>query len=405
MGGKEFPRQKRLIALIDQVFYAGTNFGLTMLLVVLANIETLGRFALVASVSALLHSVFVGVVLEPLTVFGSHENEHRVRAVYSHFGSLVSFVCLFFAGLLYLIGQDGYIGVFALGLAMFGAQSAVLCGKRIALIENGVLGSLVISVRYALGAVAVSAAAFFCCGYDERSLVAAVILASILACGYWWARALWERASIQDFLNVASKVRSYTTWTLASSVPSSVSAHGVYWIAEVASTQAVVGLLKLCEQLVMPLGQLLMTMSILDQIESAAEFRAEKRTAVQDRITVRTWAYMKLTALYFACLAAGLLAYSVIIGRVSAGFMVALCVYGLIALLNAFSIPRNVAAKACRRPDFVATAYLLTSVTICVVGFSWKPDGLVHLTLILLLGWVVHAASLQRSVSSLFVSR
>ncbi|MDJ0699522.1 MAG: hypothetical protein QNJ07_06660 [Woeseiaceae bacterium] len=401
---RAFPRGDRLIALADQVLYAGTNFTLTILLAVLSDIEALGRYALVASVSALLHSLFVGFVLEPLTIFGSGKSDARVRSVYSHLAAVTG-ALVFVVGILLLWASSQssteYIRFIALGFILFASQSAVLCAKRIAVIERGVKASALVSIRYSLGAFSTAMILAVSVGYSEKALVFAFFVAGMVSAGGWLLSSIRKRFSSRELLSIFSDVRRYTVWTVISSVPAAVSTHGIFWIAELTADRAIVGQLKLCEQLIIPLGQIFMTMNLLDQIESATEFRANNSDLIRARVRARTWAYLKLAVGYSAAVLASVMAIRQFGADIVEGFVLALAVYCASSLFNAFSVPRNVAAKASRRPEHVAIAYFLMSVTICVIGFAWQPSTPTGLALVLLAGWIVHAISLQASFVAL----
>ncbi len=401
---RAFPRGDRLIALVDQVLYAGTNFTLTILLAVLSDIEALGRYTLIASVSALLHSLFVGFVLEPLTIFGSGKSDARVRDVYSHLAAVTGALVFVVGVLLFWASSQSsneYIRFIALGFILFASQSAVLCAKRIAVIERGVRASALVSTRYAFGAFVTAMTLAVFIEYNERALVFAFFVGGIVSAGGWLPSSISKRFSSRELLNLFSNVRRYTVWTVVSSVPAAVSMHGIFWIAELTADRAIVGQLKLCEQLIIPLGQIFMTMNLLDQIESATEFRADNKKLIRDRVRARTWAYLKLAAGYSAVVLTSVVAVRQFGADIVDGFVVALAVYCASTLFNAFSVPRNVAAKASRRPEHVAIAYFLMSVTICVIGFAWQPSTPAGLALVLLAGWIVHAISLQASFVAL----
>ena len=404
---KIFPRRDRAVALLDQSLYAGTNFALTMLLVWLTELEVLGYFALIASISALLHSLYVGFILEPMTVYGSESSARSIRIVYSHVSALSCVSCLLLAALLYVASADvasDYIRIAALGCALFAGQGVVLCAKRIRVIERGVKASLLISLRYAVAALTVAATLAYFGIYNESSLVVTILVASLVAAGDWLAVSLTRRCSISEFVEVVALVKKYTSWTLVASIPATLSTHGIFWIAEIASDRTVIGQLKLCEQLLIPLGQVLKSMSLLDQIESAADYSASNQRSVLERLRTRTWSYIRLTSMYALAVIFFVIGFGAVVDSITDGFLSTFALYCVTALIAAYSVPRNVVAKACRKPEIVASAYILMAATIWLIGLIWRPDGVLQLVSVLIVGWIAHAITLQlRTVQMLSV--
>ena len=400
----DFGRRARLVTLGDQALYSGTNFLLAISLAALAGMEALGHFALIISVSAFLHSVYVGVILEPLTVFASETKQKRLRTIYAHVAAVITLGALAFGGMLLWLGEAAglaYVTDIALGFVVFGGQSTVLCGKRSLLMRGNVVGSALVSALYFAGAAAVAIYFYATDSFDEYGVVGAIVAASVLASGKWWLRSILRRCGLDEFRRAVGVVREYTLWTVLTSLPASVSLYGIYWIAEFAASRDVVGLLKLCEQLLTPFFQIAMTMSMLDQIESAREYESADHSQVALRLARRTKSYQLLAAGYVIVLVIAVFVYHWIGGQITAGFLPALLLYCVIPFLYAYSIPRNVAAKARRRPEFNALAYSGMALTVILVGVLWLPGQLAGLVAVLALGWCVNATILSFKVSGM----
>ena len=144
-----------------------------------------------------------------------------------------------------------------------------------------------------------------------------------------------------------------------------------------------------------------MTMSMLDQIESAREFENADFDRISGRLSKRTSAYSLLAGLYVAFLVIAVFVYGWIGGGAVDEFLPSLLLYCVIPFLYAYSIPRNVAAKACRKPEFNALAYFGMAVTIILAGAIWTPVQLIELVGLLVLGWIVNAIVLRTKVSAM----
>ncbi|MBI9050317.1 MAG: hypothetical protein JEZ00_12920 [Anaerolineaceae bacterium] len=98
-----------LISIMDQGFFSGTNFFVSLLLARWLSSDDYGTFSVLFSFFLLISGIYVSFLLEPLSIFGSKENHNK----HNYFGTILQLhyflSIIIFIG--YLVGY--YVGSFS----------------------------------------------------------------------------------------------------------------------------------------------------------------------------------------------------------------------------------------------------------------------------------------------------
>ena len=392
----------RFLVLLDQSIYTGTNFSLTALLALLAGVLPLGHYAIIASIAALLSSVFVGLVLDPLIVFASAPAARRVRFALLKLSAAISMTALAVAVGLEILNRLFVLPALAdiaFATVIFAGQSVVLCHKRNAYINGQVLSSLYSSIRYAAAAFLVVALVWLVAAVEVWTVVVAIGAASCASSLVWFRSILRIPTRVLTYLMKAPGLVRYALWSSVISVPSAVAVQSIYWIADVQAGRLAVGQIKVLEQLMVPFVQIMQMLSLPDQVAASKAF---SRGDVSELIALsgrRTGQQLKYCLLYCLGLVAFLSAAQGI--TVQAVPLTAAIIYSVCVIAQSVAIPRNVVLRAARRPKFIAFGYVVMVMVMIVSGILAVPSTVIGAVAALSCAWAANVFVLQLGQNSL----
>lgn len=387
----------RLVALLDQAIYTGSNFVVTMSLAAAVGVGALGRYALISSVSSLTLGLLASVTLDPMTVFGSHSGGRRVRAACTKESASIG-LCLVLAACC-AFGAARYAGWeksvdLSLGLLLCGSQYCVLSRKRTLYIETRVGRSTVVSAVYAAGMSLIVVPALATKRLSVEIAVLAVLVGATLASGNWVRRCVGLRVRALQTLRRTDGFYKYILSSSGTSVSGVLAYQGIYWVGALTGGLILVGRVKLIEQLALPFSQILIMLSLPDQVLSSRDFAQSRFEAIEQRIARRTRTYM-----------AGAFAYSLLLLAVVVAWewshhskellSPAIAAYGLVLILQSASYPRLTAMRAQRRPYVIGGAYVAMGICLVLGGVLLHPATSVLLVLLLAAAWATNLLVLQ----------
>jgi hypothetical protein len=366
-------------------------------LAVFAGMDALGRYALTYSIAAVAHSLFVGVVLDPLTTFGSPKSAARIRVGYSKsvvaagsLGLVVATIVLFVG----LVLQIENLARISLGLLLFMAQAQLLLFKRLSYVSGRLERAAASSTSYAALCVlsAVSLAIFD--ELTEVTLVLGMSLSAVVSASPFLFRFANRRVRLASGLWQQADIRRYAAWATLTSLPAAAAVQSIYWVAGSISSMDTVGQLKLFEQIMMPIAQFIGALLLLDQVRCAVAFREGRGEEAFRLVAVRMRHYASAAAAYVVTALAGAYFAQERGFGLAGDALIALSVYGGGMVLLAVAAAANFGLKGARRPELIAVGYAAMAALI-LSGVAWVGHpSLVRLAALVSIGWSVHCVVL-----------
>jgi hypothetical protein len=283
--------------------------------------------------------------------------------------------------------------VVSLALLLCAAQYAVLARKRLFYVSGRIARSLAMSVVYFASVTVLTGIAAAFGRATVFTGVGAIAAGSLLAAGPW-AAVRYRRQGREVYLRQEGVLR-YVGGALVTSVSGSTALQSIYWVGALTAGVAVIGQIKLIEQIVLPYSQLLLMLSLPDQVQSARDYAQLNGRRVADRMQLRTRHFALGAGLYCLVAVAATATWQHVRGT-GAALVLPVLLYGACLVLQAAAYPRLIALRAYRRPLVSAGAYWIMGLCVLIGGLLFRPATAVELVGLVCVALNLTAAGIRK---------
>ncbi len=285
----------------------------------------------------------------------------------------------------------------SLALLLCGAQYAVLARKRLFYVSGRIGRSLVMSVAYFASVMVWTGIAVAFRRATVLTGVGAIATGSLLVAGPWVWRSMRIDVRVREVYLREPGVLRYVGGALITSLSGSTALQSIYWVGALTAGVAVIGQIKLIEQIVLPYSQLLLMLSLPDQVQSARDYAQLNGRRVIDRMHRRTRHFVLGAGMYCMAAVAATAIWQHVRGT-GATLVFSVLLYGACVVLQAAAYPRLTVLRAYRRPLVSAAAYWIMGVCVLIGGLIFRPATAIELVGLLVCAWALNLLALQGGI-------
>ncbi len=190
----------------------------------------------------------------------------------------------------------------ALAVLLCAAQYAVLARKRLLYVSGSLSAAWPSPSRYFATVMVWTGIAVAFRRATVLTGVGAIATGALLVAGPWVWRSMRIDVRVREVYLREPGVLRYVGGALITSLSGSTALQSIYWVGALTAGVAVIGQIKLIEQIVLPYSQLLLMLSLPDQVQSARDYAQLNGRRVIDRMHRRTRHFVSGAGMY--CMAA-----------------------------------------------------------------------------------------------------